>query len=189
MKPTFQRVALAAALGFGLVVSAAAQDRGPGPGAAAPGAAAGARGSDRQRLFADMQHRREQRLHDLLQIKPDQETAFRTFVSSIEQSRPQRGQRQGGQAGPDQRGARRGEGGAEREALTTPQRLDRQAQRLVEAQQRLQTRTAAVKTFYAALSSEQRKAFDTMGGEGLGRGGGFGHRGMMRSRFEGPPIR
>jgi len=169
MNSTFQRVALAAVIGFGLVVSAAAQDRSPGPGASA-----GARGGDRQKLFEDRQHSREQRLHDLLQIKPDQETAFRTFVSSLEQARPERGQRQGG----------RGQG--EREALTTPQRLDRAAQRLGEAQQRLQKEAAAVKTFYAVLSPDQRKAMDTMP---LRFGGGFGRRGgLMRSRFEGPRV-
>jgi hypothetical protein len=169
MKPTFQRVALAAVLGLGLVVSAAAQERAPGPGE--PG---GERGGDRQKLFEDRQHSREQRLHDLLQIKPDQETAFRAFVSSLQQSRPGRGQRQRGL-------------GAGREALTTPQRLDRQAQRLADLQQRLQKRSAAVKTFYAALTSDQRKAFDAMGGAGLGRG--FGRRGgFVRSRFEGPPA-
>jgi protein CpxP len=189
MKPNFQRVALAAALGFGLVVSAAAQDRGP-----APGAAAGApRGADRQKQFEARQHNREQRLHDLLQIKPDQETAFRTYVSSIEQARPKRGARNGG---PGQRGqGERGPGAqGERAALTTPERLDRQVQRLAEAQQRLQKEAAAVKTFYAALSPEQRKAFDVSGGVGFGRGdrggGGFGRRGgFIRSRFEGPQVR
>jgi hypothetical protein len=179
MKPTLQRAALAAVLGFGLVVSAAAQERAQDrpPGA---GAAAGPRGGDRQALIEARRHRQEQRLHDLLQIKADQETAFRTFVASLEQARPKRGE---GRRGPG-RGAP-----AERENLTTPERLDRQAQRLADAQQRLQKTSAAVKTFYAALTPDQRKAFDSMGGVGL-RGGGFGHRGgFMRSRFEGPPVR
>ena len=173
MKPTFQRVALAAVLGLGLVVSAAAQDRSPGPGGPA-----GPRGGDRQKLFEDWQHRREQRIHDLLQIKPDQETAFRTFVSSLEQARPAHGQRLRGP------GAAQGE----REALTAPQRLDRAAQRLADRQQRLQKESAAVKTFYAVLTPDQRKSFDAMGG--VGRGDGFGRRGgFMRSRFEGPQLR
>ena len=184
MKPTFQRVALAAALGFGLVVSAAAQDRGPGAGAAA----AGARGGDRQKLFADMQHKREQRLHDLLQIKSDQETAFHTYVTALEQARPQRGQRQGGRrdGGPGAGGP----GGAQRMPLTAPERLDRSAQRLAEAQQRLQKESAAVKTFYAVLSPDQRKVFDEFPAMDRGHGHGFGGRGrFMRSRFDGPPIR
>jgi hypothetical protein len=177
MKPTLQRVALAAALGLGLAVSAAAQDRAPGPNGPQ-----GQRGADRQKLFEDRRGHREQRLHDLLQIKPDQETAFRTFVSSLEQSRPQREQRGDGPRGQRQRGRQ----GGEREALTTPQRLDRQAQRLADAQQRLQKESTAVKIFYAALMPDQRKAFDAMGG--VGRGHGFGRRGgFTRSRFEGPP--
>lgn len=176
MKPTFQRVALAAVLGLGLVVTAAAQDRAPGPGGPQ-----GQRGADRQKLFEARQHRQEQRLHDLLQIKPDQEPAFRTFVSSLEQARGERGR---GQRGQGERGPGRGGQPGAPEALTTPQRLDRQAQRLADAQQRLQKRSAAVKTFYAALSPDQRKAFDAMGGAGLGRRGGF-----VRSRFEGPPLR
>jgi hypothetical protein len=168
MKPTLQRVALAAALGLGLVAAAAAQDRAPGPGGAD-----GPRRAERQKLVEGRQHSREQRLHDLLQIKPDQESAFRTFVSSIEQSRPQRGQRLQKRAQD------------ELPTLTTPQRLDRQARRLAERQQRLQAQTAAVKTLYAVLSPDQRKAFDAMDGAGLGRGSGR-RGGFIRSRFEGP---
>jgi len=180
MTPTFQRVVLAGVLGFGLVVSAAAQDRGPGPDGSR-----GPRGGDRQALFQDMQHRREQRLHDLLQIKPEQETAFRAFASSLEQMRPQ--------DAPNGAPGRGGAQGRQRETLTTPQRLDRQLQRLAEAQARLQKRAAAVKTFYAALSADQRKVLDEFPIMGLGRGGGergFGGRGgFMRGRFEGPRLR
>jgi hypothetical protein len=173
MKPTLQRVAIAAVFGLGLVASAAAQDRAQGPSAPA-----GQRGGDRQKSFEDRQHKREQRLHDLLQIKPDQETAFRTFVVALEQARPQRDQ---GQRGPRQRGP------DQDQTLTTPQRLDRAAQRLAGRQQRLQKESAAVKTFYAVLTPDQRKAFDAtpvVGGRGFGRRGGF-----MRSRFEGPQLR
>ncbi|HEY4031438.1 MAG TPA: Spy/CpxP family protein refolding chaperone [Caulobacteraceae bacterium] len=203
MKPTVQRVALAAALGFGFVVSAAAQDRGPGPTGAGPGRHAGQRGGDRQKLFEDIQHRREQRLHDLLQIKPDQETAFRTFVTAEEQLRPKRGPGRDGAAKPGggqsgQPGARRGgPEGQQRALMTTPERLDRQLQRLAEVQQRMQKQAATVKTFYAAMSPEQRKVMDEfpatgMGGRhGHGFGGhGFGGRGrFMHERFEGQPPR
>ena len=195
MKTTpFQRIALAGALTLGLAVSAAAaQDRPAGPGGpqaqGAPGARGpgqrGPRGGDRQKLFAEMKQRREQRLHDLLQIKPDQEAAFRTFTAALDQARPQRGQRPDGAKGP----------GAQPPApLTTPERLDRMnqrmAQRTAERQQRLQKTTAAVKTFYAALSPEQRKAFDELqlikigGRHGPGRH--WGGR-MMGGRFQGPP--
>jgi hypothetical protein len=98
-------------------------------------------------MVADMQHRREQRLHDLLQIKPDQEAAFHTFIAAEEQGRPQRGPGPGGK-GP----------GAERKPLTTPERLDREAKHIAQLQQHL----AAVKAFYAVLTPDQRKAFDQM---------------------------
>jgi hypothetical protein len=137
-----------------------------------------------------MKQRRQQRLHDLLQIKPDQETAFRTFAAAIDQARPERGQRPDGAKGPGARGP-----GAQPPApLTTPERLDRMnqrmAQRTAERQQRLQKTTAAVKTFYAVLSPEQRKAFDELqvikigGRHGPGRH--WGGR-MMGGRFQGPP--
>jgi hypothetical protein len=171
MRPTFQRVALAVILGAGLVASAAAQDRGPGPPSGGPP------GGDRQKLFEDMRQRRQQRLHDLLQIRPEQETAFRTFVSSLEPLRPRRARR-----------GLRGDGAQEqpRAALTTPERLDRAQQRLAEAQQRLQKQAAVVKAFYAALSPEQRRVFDEFPAMGLGRG--FGRaRGL--GRVEGPRLR
>jgi hypothetical protein len=190
MKPTLQRVALAAVLGLGLVVTAAAQDRGPGPGG--PSAQ---RGGDRQKPFEDRQHRREQRLHDLLQIKPDQESAFRAYVAALEQLRPQGGARQRGPAqaaqgaAPGQRGPRRGGSRAQQQPqLTTPERLDRRLQRLAEAQQRLQKQAAAVKTFYAALAPEQRKVLDEFGARGLGGERGW-RRGGMRGRFGRPGLR
>lgn len=173
MKPTFQRIALAAVIGFGLVVSASAQDRAP-----ASGGPQGPRGGDRQKLFEDMQHRREQRLHDLLQIKPDQEAAFRAFTTVLEQARPHRDH--------DRQGR---DGSKARAQLTTPERLDRAAQRMAERQQRMQKTSAAVKTFYAALTPDQRKAFDAMPMPFGGDHGGFGHRGgFMRGRFEGAPL-
>lgn len=162
MKSTIHHIALAGALCLGLAATAAvAQDRPAAPGAPQAGAPRGfgQRGPDRQKLIAEIKQRREQRLHDLLQIKPDQETAFHTFLTSMEQARPQRGQRPDGASGPNARGA-------EAQHLTTPERLDRLSQRMAERtaerQQRLQKTTAAVKTFYAVLTPEQRKAFDDL---------------------------
>ena len=188
MKPTFQRIAVASALCLGLAASAAAaQDRPAGPGG--PQAQGQHRGGDRQKLFAEMRQRREQRLHDLLQIKADQEPAFHTFVTSLEQLRPQRGPGQG--QGKDAQGpAGRGPGAGQRMPLTTPERLDRMAQREAEHQQRLQKETAAVKTFYAALTPEQRKVFDMSPGllrGGRGGGHGFGRHMWRHDGFEGPP--
>ena len=186
MKPTFHRIAVASALCLGLAASAAAaQDRPAGPGG--PQAQGQHRGGDRQKMFAEMKQRREQRLHDLLQIKPDQEPAFHTFLTSLEQLRPQHGPGQG--KGPDARGPGAGE---HMPPLTTPERLDRMAQRQAERQQRMQKASAVIKTFYAALTPEQRKVFDMSpglihAGHRGGEGHGFG-RHMWRARFEGPPA-
>src|ERR1700761_915860 len=148
MKTTFQRLAVASALCMGLAASAAAaQDKPAGPGG--PQAQGQHRGGDRQKMFAEMKQRREQRLHDLLQIKADQEPAFHTFLTSLEQLRPQHGPGQDkGHDGRDQH-----------MPLTTPERLDRMAQRQAERQQRMQKAAAVIKTFYAALTPEQRKVF------------------------------
>ncbi len=205
MKTTFQSIAIAAAacLSLGLAVSAAgAQDRpaGPGGGAQAQGpqtkgdwARRGPRGADREKLFAEMKQRRQQRLHDLLQIRSDQEGAFRTFLAALEQARPQRtpGQDRRRPGGPGHPGS------GPQEGLTTPERLDRMNQRIAERQQRAQKTTAAVKTFYAVLTAEQRKAFDELpilkvgerhrGGPGFGGPGGHWGGRMMRGPFRGPP--
>jgi protein CpxP len=163
MKVTFQRAAAAGVLVLTLAGAAAAsaQDRQPGP------ARDGQRAAERQKMFEEFKQRREQRLHDILQIKPAQEGAFKTFVSSV---------------GPKPRGDKDGhpgEGrpGAERKEMTTTERLDRMAQRLAEAQGRIQ----ATRAFYASLTPEQRKAFDEVG-PGMGRS-------MMAERvhFRGPP--
>jgi Spy/CpxP family protein refolding chaperone len=160
-----QRLAIGGALALGLAVSAAsAQERPAAPGFAAPQAHGQAlRAPDR----AQREGRRLQRLHDLLQIRPDQDGAFRAFTVALEQARPQRGERAEGR----ERGAQA--------SLTAPERLDRLAQRMAERQQALQKTSAAVKTFYAVLSPEQRKAFDQLpliriGERHRGPGGRFG---------------
>lgn len=153
MKVTFQRAAAAGVLVLTLAGAAAAsaQDRQPGP------ARDGQRAAERQKMFEEFKQRREQRLHDILQIKPAQEAAFKTFVSSVG-SKP------------------RGEGRAEPKQLTTTERLDRMSQRLAEAQGRI----TATRAFYTALSPEQRKAFDEIG-PGMGRS-----MMAERVRFRGP---
>lgn len=185
MNVNVKRAAAAAVLCLGLTAAAAAagaQDRPAGPG----GPPRGDRAGERQKMFEDFRHRREQRLHDLLQIRPDQEGALRAYLAAVEP-----------QGKPGERGPGR-EGRPDRDRpMTTPERLDRMAARMAERQQRFQAMSAATKTFYAALNADQRKAFDAMprmGGEGHGFGhGGFGHghfggRGEGRGPgFEGPP--
>ena len=176
MNVNVKRAAAAGVLCLGLAaaaVSAGAQDRGPGP-------RGGDRPAEHQKMFEQFRQKHEQLLHDLLQIRPDQEGAFKAFLAAAE--------RKPGERGPGR------EGRPDARPMTTPERLDRMAQRMAEHQQRFQKVAAATKSFYAALSPEQRKAFDAMP-QGMGRGGGgfgghghhgFGPGGPGRG-FDGPP--
>lgn len=74
--------------------------------------------------------------------------------------------------------------------LTTPQRLDKMQALRAERDAAMAKRIEAVKTFYAALTPEQQKVFDTQAHGGMhragmkgehrmgGKGGHGGHRGM-----------
>ena len=183
MNVNLKRAAAAAVLCLGLTVAASAagaQDRPAGPG----GPPHGDRAAERQKMFENVRHQREQRLHDLLQIRPDQDGAFRAYLAALES------QRKPGERGPGRDG-RPGEPKPQERAMTTPERLDRMTARMAERQQRFQQKIAATKTFYAALNADQRKAFDAMprmGGEGR-RGGHRGHFGGRGPGFEGPPPR
>jgi len=66
--------------------------------------------------------------------------------------------------------------------LTTPQRLDRMAQR----QGMITARAEAMKTFYAALSPDQRQVFDALTRLRGGHGGGGPH-GMSGGAMHGGP--
>jgi hypothetical protein len=119
-------------------------------------------------------------MHDLLQLRPDQEAAFQTFIASMKPP-------EGGEHHDMARGHE------EMEHLTTPQRLDRMAAHMAEHQQAFERHAAAVKTFYATLSPEQQKAFDAMashhfhGGHGMGEHGGMSeHEGMGPHGMDGP---
>ena len=147
----------------------------PPPGAAAPGHDHRDPGAVRERMQA---HRAErlQALRTVLRIRPDQEPAFQAYAAAVG-PQPRTG-------GPDHQGA---EGGAPTGQLTTPQRLDRIAQRMEEGEARrhaaFQRRADATKALYAALDPQQRQALDALpelmgfGGHGWGKGGQGGHRG------------
>jgi protein CpxP len=172
MNGTLKRVVAVSALCLGLVAAAnaGAQDRPARPNGPPPGAG----GVDHRKMFEEMRQRREQRLHDILQIRPDQDAAFHAYLAAVTPPR-----REG--AGP--RGAGRERDGQGKPAMTTPERLDRMAARMTERQQRFAQTAAATKAFYGVLNPEQRKAFDAMPMMREGHHG-FGHG---RRGFEGPP--
>jgi hypothetical protein len=112
-------------------------------------------------------------LHDILNITPDQEAAFQTFIASMKPP-----ESHGPMDGHHERG--------DMAALTTPERLDKMAARMAEHQAAFQRRADAIRHFYAALSPAQQRAFDAMHGMmgghnrhggGHGWGGGEDHMG------------
>lgn len=144
--------------------------------AAAPGKPAGHHGERMGRHDpAKMQARMAQHQADLkakLKLTPAQEGAWTAFTASMQP--PAHGARMT----PEQR--------AEMDKLTTPQRIDKmnalRTQRMADMNAAMAKRGDATKTFYAALSADQQKVFDSqrmgkgrMGGKGgMGHGGGHG---------------
>ncbi len=191
---TSKGAAVAGVLCFSLATAAAAQapQRPAGPDSPPP---AGAHGPEQRKMMMErFKQRHEQRFHDLLQIRADQETAFHAFLTAVEPQHRDGEHSRRGPGGPRAGGAP-GPGG-EAPALTTPERLDRMASRMAERQQRFQQIAGATKAFYAVLSAEQRKAFDEMPMLRQARfehrmGGHFGGRGRFggedRPAFQGPP--
>lgn len=151
------------------------------PPAAPPAASAKAPEGRHQRHHGDMAQRHAKHLAELkgqLKLTAAQEPAWTAFTSAMQPGeRPARLDRQ------------------DMDKLTTPERIDRmralRAQHAADADRRGE----ATKTFYAALTPEQQKTFDTqthrghrMGGMkgGEGRHGHGDHHGGMRGG-EGKP--
>lgn len=124
---------------------------------------------------AQMQARIAQQQAELkakLKLTPAQEGAWTAFTAAMQQ--PVHGAR------PDRAAIK-----AELDKLATPERIDKmralRAQRMSERTAAMDKRGDATKTFYAALSPEQQKVFDSqrMGRGGMGHGGHHGqhHKG------------
>ena len=163
MKTIHRHLVIAAFLAT-LGLSAGAQT--PPAGAVAPSGAAGmtGRGAMMQQHMERLQQRRAQReasLKQILQITPAQEGAWDAWIAARRPSDRQR---------PDR---------AEFAQLTTPERIDRmralRATRIAE----MDRRADATKTFYAALTPAQQKAFDALTARRMGHGFGGHHRGGM----------
>ena len=170
----WKRAAISGALCLGVGSVSLAQDRPPpSPGAAQHGPGmAGMSGMDRGKMMESRRAQREKTLHDVLNIKPDQEAAFHAYVAATAPPpRPADGAGRPGR-GPGPEGA----------ATTTPQRLDQMAARMADRQTRFQQVAAATKTFYAALNADQRRAFDALPMMTGGRMGHMGRGPMMMGR-------
>ena len=183
---TFRKLApaVAAALGLSLLGAVVyAQDGAgapPPPGSDRPGAH---KHWDPAAMKAHFEARRAEHvktLHDALSIRPDQEAAFQAFVGTMDHH----GDHKGMHHGPGEHG----QPGAERQAMTTPERLDHMQKRMAERDARFQKHAESLKAFYAALSPEQQHTFDAlqrMHGRG-GEGGRHGMHGGMHHGMHGP---
>jgi Spy/CpxP family protein refolding chaperone len=153
MHSTPRRLALLAGAAALLCVSAAfAQDAPPPPGP--PPMMEDGPGGPPMMM---MRHHRDpevraQHLRDVLQLRPDQDGALKAYLTATEP-------KAWGKDEPDMKPA--ADGPPPR--LTTPERLDREAEHLARATETFKARAAATRAFYAALSPSQQKAFDALG--------------------------
>ena len=102
-------------------------------------------------LFAAVAHAQTanpqlQQLHDALNLRPDQDTAWRDYVRSTLVD--------------PQEAARRRDAGQRMAGLTAPERVDLSVQMMKVDLGSLQLRGAALKLFYASLTPEQKTVFD-----------------------------
>jgi hypothetical protein len=137
----------------------------PPPGAADAGA------QHHQWDPAQMRARMADHLRTVLQLQPSQDAALNTYLDAM---KPPGGMR-------DRSGDHGGADRGEMQHLTTPERLDRMAQRMDAQRTRMLGMIAATRQFYAQLTPSQQKAFDDLapmmmhhGGRGMGRDDGHG---------------
>ena len=96
--------------------------------------------------------RMQQRLQTLktaLKITANQESAWSTYTAAIQPQRPANGERP---EHPDRKAFA---------AMTTPERIDAMQAMQQKRQAQMESRNQATKAFYAALTPEQQKTFDT----------------------------
>ncbi len=103
-----------------------------------------------QRAAWRQQHEAErgQHLASALNLRPDQQPALQAFLAAMASSHEGR------------EGRHHEDGDAAQ--LTTPQRLDRMADMLARRDAEFHRRADAIRSFYAALTPEQQRAFDAM---------------------------
>lgn len=155
--------AATAALVAAMALPALAQTPPPAPTATTQAADAPARrpgGADMQKRHEERMAQRQAALKEKLKLTAAQESAWTTFTSAMQPGeRPAR---------PDPK---------ELDKLTTPQRIDRMRELRAQHTAQAERRDEAVKKFYAVLTPEQQKTFDTEArhaGPGMHHGGPHG---------------
>jgi protein CpxP len=139
-----------ATLSLGTIAAAASDQVAQAPGTSWHSGASGQHGEK----FAERMAKRQAALHDKLALTPGQEAAWQAFTAKMQATVPARS---------DARPAK---------PLTAPERAERKASFLQVAQQQAASRVQPIKEFYAVLSPEQQKIFDS---QFHGRGHHFGH--------------
>jgi hypothetical protein len=128
-----------ATFGLGTIAAAAPDQTAQAPGTSWHSGATGQHGE----RFAERMAKHQAALHDKLALTPAQEAAWQVFTAKIQATLPTRS---------DARPAA---------PLTAPQRAERKAAFLLVAQQQAASRVQPIKEFYAGLSPEQQKIFDS----------------------------
>lgn len=138
---TFRKsiVIAVASLGLGTAALAASDPGATSTGGGCHWSAFGSHGAKSVERMA----KRQAALHDKLSLSPTQEAAWKTFMGKLQASAP---------IGPE---------AAPVATMTAPERADRMTAFLQTAQQQAATRAQTVKEFYAVLSPEQQKIFDS----------------------------
>ena len=178
-------VGLMAAAALASVSALAVAQQAPtgGPPTAEQRAAWKAKGEERMHEHMEMHAKH---LHDLLQLRPDQDAALHTLLAALEQPHMGAGHMGDHHMGPGGPGP---DGHDDFAKLTTPERLDKisamMSEHIAKRQAEFQKRAAAIKAFYAVLSPEQKRAFDALPMDGLGDMHGGGDHGDHGGHGEG----
>jgi Spy/CpxP family protein refolding chaperone len=84
-------------------------------------------------------------LHDKLKLTPQQEPAWKTFIDAVKPGEMKMPSEQDRKA---------------MDQLSAPDRMEKHLQMMKERMAKMESRLAALKTFYATLTPEQQKTFD-----------------------------
>ena len=128
-----------ATLGLGTIAVAAPSQVAQAPATSVQSGATSQHGEK----FAERMAKRQAALHDKLALTPAQEAAWQVFTAKMQSTV-----------------ATRSDASSDK-ALTAPERAERKAAFLQVAQQQAASRVQPIKEFYAVLSPEQQKIFDS----------------------------
>ena len=166
---------LAASLGSVAIAQNAPQATAAQPAAGEASGRARMDPAQRQQRMAEHHAKRQAELKAQLKLTPAQEGAWNQYTAAMQPPAPDA-------RGPASR--------ADFARLSTPERIDLMQKRADERHARMKQRGDATKAFYAQLTPEQQKSFDSRAqraGRGEGWHGGHGeHRGWGRGMGPGP---